>query len=599
MRRRLALLCALALTFVTVAALTGSATAGHNPGFNTAQEEMLDLGPAAPPGSSVDALISVGESLSPAYRFEAIPDGISLTKGRSGKVDVYVNHETSTVPFPFTYPGAPTESNQNDFDNAQVSHLTLNRRTAGVVQGRMVINTAENFQRFCSNYLATSKEGFSRPILFTNEEATDWVNRGGKAWPATEGAAEARQSGVVVAHDVRRDTHQPIWGMGRHNHENTVAIPGYKVLIMLSTDDTFVSNPPQSQLYAYIAKNTKSVLNDEGDLYAFVADGASDYYDFSVGDANKSVSGRFVRVPDFADDPTKSIAHGRKANGEDVVAADFGYPAPPADDPATWQRSIFPPRHGVDGPQWVLETWGDRNGVFQFVRLEDIAYDKRHGMRNVVYIADTGRGATSAGGNEFTSSNGRIWRLVLNKKDPTKVDSLNVLVEGDDAPVRTLNEIHQPDNLETTKDGSLLIQEDPGSSQQFPFGSTDPNATTARIWRLDLSVPQVPGVNPGVVAKVDQSLDENTNPVRGPVDQDAAGVGNLGAWESSGIVDASSIFGPGAFLVTVQAHSYWVEKRLGDDNFPPEGADFWYKREGGQLLLMRLASNQSHDDDDD
>jgi Bacterial protein of unknown function (DUF839) len=598
MKRRLALLSALVLTIAGIVALTGSATASHNSGFNTSQEEMLDLGPAAPPGSSVDALISVGESLSPGYRFEAIPDGISLRKGRRGKVDVFVNHETSTVPFPFSYPGAPTESNQNDFDNAQVSHLTLNRRTAGVVQGRMVINTAENFQRFCSNYLATNKEGFSRPILFTNEEATDWVNRGGKAWPANEGAAEARQGGVVVAHDVRRDTHQPIWGMGRHNHENTVAIPGYKVLVMLSTDDTFVSNPPQSQLYAYIAKNTKSVLNDEGDLYAFVADGASDYYDFPVSDSNKSVSGRFVRVPDFADDPTKSIAHGRKADGSDVVAADFGYPAPPADDPPSWQRSIFPPRHGVDGPQWVLETWGDRNGVFQFVRLEDIAYDKRHGMRNVVYIADTGRGATSAGGNEFISSNGRIWKLVLNKKDPTKVDSLKVLVEGDDAPVKTLAEIHQADNLETTQDGSLLIQEDPGSSQQFAFGSTDPNATTARIWRLNLSAPQVPAVNPGVVASVDQSLDENTNPARGPVDQDAAGVGNLGAWESSGIVDASSVFGPGAFLVTVQAHSYWVEKRLGDDNFPPEGADFWYKREGGQLLLMRLGSTE-HDDDDD
>src|SRR5918999_4873763 len=197
-------------------------------------------------------------------------------------------------------------------------------------------------------------------------------------------------------------------------------------------------------------------------------------------------------------------------------------------------------------------------------------------MRNVVYIADTGRGATSAGGNEFISSNGRIWKLVLNKKDPTKVDSLKVLVEGDDAPVKTLAEIHQADNLETTKDGSLLIQEDPGSSQQFAFGSTDPNATTARIWRLNLSAPQVPAVNPGVVASVDQSLDENTNPARGPVDQDAAGVGNLGAWESSGIVDASSVFGPGAFLVTVQAHSYWVEKRLGEDNVPPAGPDFTY-----------------------
>jgi hypothetical protein len=597
MRIRLAFLPGLVLVITAMAALSAPASASHNRGFKTSQEAMLDLGPGAAAGSSVEALITVGETLSPGYRFEAIPDGISLRKRGDGRVDVFVNHETSTVPFPFTFPGAPTESNQNDFDNAQVSQLTLNRRSGGALSGRMVITSAGNFQRFCSNYLATSKEGFSRPILFTNEEATDWVNREGKAWPTTEGDEEARQAGVAVAYDVRRDTHTPIWGMGRHNHENTVAIPGYEDLVMLSSDDTFVSNPAQSQLYAYIAKDTRSVLNDQGDLYAFVADGASDYYDFPVGDADKSVSGRFVRVPDFADDPAKSIAHGRRTDGSDVVAEDFGYPPPPADTPPSWQRSIFPPPHGVDGPQWVLETWGDQNGAFQFVRLEDIAYDKRRGMGNVVYIADTGRGATSEGGNDFTSSNGRIWKLVLNEKDPTKVDSLSVLVEGDDAPVKTLGEIHQPDNLETTKKGSLLIQEDPGSSQQFQFGSTEPNATTARIWSLDLTADQAPGVNPAVVAKVDQSADE------GPTDVDGMpGViapGNLGAWESSGIVDASSVFGPGAFLVTVQAHTLWVEKRPGDDNFEPAGADFTYKREGGQLLLMRLATGEDDDDDED
>ena len=66
--------------------------------------------------------------------------------------------------------------------------------------------------------------------------------------------------------------------------------------------------------------------------------------------------------------------------------------------------------------------------------------------------------------------------MVLDKRDPTKVTSLTVQVEGDDNPVKTLGEVHQPDNLESTPTG-LLITEDPGSSQQFPVGSTDPNAT--------------------------------------------------------------------------------------------------------------------------
>jgi hypothetical protein len=157
------------------------------------------------------------------------------------------------------------------------------------------------------------------------------------------------------------------------------------------------------------------------------------------------------------------------------------------------------------------------------------------------------------------------------------VTSLTVFVEGDDNPVKTLSEVHQPDNIETTPNG-LLLTEDPGSSQQFPVGSSDPAATTARLWH-------VPFANPGaaeVVAKVNQSADG------GPTDVDGRTAGNQGAWESSGIVDASKAFGPGAFLIDVQAHTLWVEKAPGDDNNGDGQPDFTYKREGGQLALIRI-----------
>jgi hypothetical protein len=39
----------------------------------------------------------------------------------------------------------------------------------------------------------------------------------------------------------------------------------------------------------------------------------------------------------------------------------------------------------------------------------------------------------------------------------------------------------------------------------------------------------------------------------------------------------------------------WVAKELGDDNFPPPGADFFYEREGGQLVLLRLPGTQRLD----
>jgi uncharacterized protein DUF839 len=577
-------------TTVTLAAFAASAFAEGPIGFQTGQPGMLD---AVAPGATVERVITVGDTLSNGYRFESIPDGIAIYGGDRGRVDVFVNHETSTVPFPFTYPGTATEASQNDFDNAQVSRLTLNDETAGVLDGKMVITSAEGFQRFCSNFLATAKEGFDRPILFTNEEGIDWVNRTGQSWPPPvspapdfEATPAARQAGVVVAYDVKNGQRRPIWGMGRHNHENSVAIPGFRDVVVLSGDDSFVSNPAQSQVYAYIAGNRRDVWEDRGDLWAFVSDdpNVDDYYDFGVGDLAKSVSGRFVKVP-------KDVATGRKPNGDDLVAADKGFPAPPADDPATWQRSIFPPRHGVDGPQWVLDQWGNAANntyganVFDFVRIEDIAVDKRRGMSNVIYLADSGRGATSAGGNAFTSSNGRIWKMVLDKRDPTKVTSLSILVEGDDFPVKTLDEIHQPDNLDTTAAGSLLITEDPGSSQQFVQADWGlPNATTGRLWRVDLKA-QIPDAAKAPVAKVDQTADE------GPTDVDGvAGVyapGNLGAWESSGVIDASSVFGAGAFLVTVQAHSLWVQKET-VTNFSTLALSFTNKREGGQLVLLRV-----------
>jgi hypothetical protein len=562
-RRAAVLLFAAAVT-LGVAGLAATAAAHHNPGFKTSQAPMLT---PVEPGWTVEPLITVGETLpGTSYTFESIPDGIALRKGRRNTVDAYVNHETSTVPFPFT---PSTGVGFNDFTNALLSKLTLNRKTAGVLAGEYVIPSEANYQRFCSNFMVTREHGFSRPIVFTNEEALDWVNRTGTAWPATIGADEARQSGLVVAYDVERRSYHAIWGMGRHNHENSVGVPGYRERVLLSTDDTFVSNPAQSQLYSYIAKSTSDVLSDRGDLYAFVSDtpGFDDYYDFPVG-STVEISGHFEKVP-------KDVATGRNPDGTDMMAADKGYPAPP--DDGTWQRG--PDGKGLDGPQWVLEHWGDiqPKPVFQFVRLEDLAYDRRH--ENVIYIADTGRGATSASGNAFTSTNGRIWKLVLDKKDPTKA-KLSILIEGDDNPVKTLNEIHQPDNLETTK-GGLFVTEDPGSSQQFPVGSTDPNTTTARLWHYGLRTGMM-----SVIARVDQSADE------GPTDKDAATTrGNLGAWESSGIVDASKTLGKGTYLIDIQAGTLIIEEE--------QRGTLTYQREGGQLLVLREPAPPGHDDDDD
>jgi hypothetical protein len=580
MRGRTILACAALAAAITVSGAATALAGNNKSGFRTTQPSMLD--PGAMPGVAITPLMTVGDTLSSGYRFESIPDGISVRTRGKGRVDLFVNHETGHVPFPFVRAN-PTEANgENDFDNAQVSRLRLNQHSAGVLGGKFVIPSSFGYQRFCSNYLATSKEGFDREIFFTNEETPDYVFRQEDSWPPPIGDPNEREAGLVVALDVRTGKHHPIQGMGRHNHENSVPIPGYDKPVVLSGDDTFTSGPllgvastpnvpAQSQLYSYIASSTNGLLNDKGDLWAFVSDtpGVKNYYDVLPG-SGTDVEGHFIKVP-------KNIATGKNPDGSELRAADVGYPAPPSN--GSWQtdlRSVTP--LGIDGPQWVLEHWSDLNDVFQFVRVEDIAYDKRPGMGNVVYIVDSGRGRTAAQSLDtpnFRSTNGRVWKMVLDKEDPTKVNSLTVFVEGDDNPVKTPGEIHQPDNVESTRNG-ILVTEDPGSSQQFTPG--DSSGTTARLMYASFANPNVPAV----AARVNQTADG------GPTDVDGRAPGNWGAWESTGIVDASKAFGPDMFLINIQAHTLWIEKAPGEDNYAPAGADFTYKREGGQLLLIKI-----------
>ena len=620
MRRSRGLLVAGGLAALTLAAVSAAFAGDNTSGFTTSQPAMLAAPtsllpnqapqPNAAQGVTVRPIITVGDTLPGGYRFESIPDGVALRARGQGRLDLFVNHETSLVPFPYNIT-APTpnpesrENNQNDFDNSQVSVLALNQHSGGVLSGKYAVVSAENYQRFCSNYLAGEAEGFDRPILFTNEEAQDWVRRSGVAWDGSgalpggffvPGAPGVEQAGAVVAHDVRNGKSKVIYGMGRHNHENTVAVPGYSRVVLLSGDDTFNTTPRTlngvttnawSQLYMYVADDADGVWDDEGDLYAFVSTGPKDgYYDVPVGTG--AISGKFVKVP-------KTIAVGKDAGGE-LLSTDF-----PGMDP--------PPAGTPDGPQWVLDQWGEADNnehaenVFRFVRVEDIAYDKRLGMGNVVYIADSGRGRQSQQSLDtpFRSTNGRIWKMVLNPSNPLVVDSLQVVVEGDDSPVSTstspanaaelaYGEIRQPDNVETTENGSLMVQEDPGSSQQFAASSTAAHRTTARIWRVDLTAAN-PDTAKSVAAVVDQSADE------GPTDVDGSGAnappavvkGALGAWESSGIVDASSVFGPGSFFVTIQAGTLWIEKQDGPDTAAvPASPDWVFKRSGGQLLLLRV-----------
>ena len=199
-------------------------------GYNTAQAPMVTFTTnppsGAPANSTADAIISVGDTIG-GYTFESIPDGVSVYPRGNGRADVFVNHETSTVPFPYNPPfGGPREANQNDFTNSEVSLLnvqpaTRSRSTRPRRRSRASRTTSAS-ARTTSRQL--SRASSSRSCSRTRRHRTG-SSAAAPPWPGPTsippGTAGAEQAGVVVAHDVKNGKTKPIYGMGRHNHENS------------------------------------------------------------------------------------------------------------------------------------------------------------------------------------------------------------------------------------------------------------------------------------------------------------------------------------------------------------------------------------------
>jgi hypothetical protein len=128
MRARTVLGCVVLAAALTISS-AAAALAANKSGFKTTKPSMLSMGDKA--GVQIEPLLTVGDVLPTGFRFEAIPDGISVRTRGHGRADLLVNHETSKVPFPYVTANPTAANSENDFDNAQVSRLILNQHSAG------------------------------------------------------------------------------------------------------------------------------------------------------------------------------------------------------------------------------------------------------------------------------------------------------------------------------------------------------------------------------------------------------------------------------------------------------------------------------------
>lgn len=506
-RRRKGPMTAVAIAMALALALPAASLAKAPMGFST--EVGAYITPTSP-SIKVIPLITVGEDAGVSgYTFEGIPDGIGIAPvaGQRKQMDLFVAHEQSTVPF----------RDERDHQDASVSRLRVDfskRNSPVIVDASVPLGPEEGFIRFCSAFMAGPEHGFDNYTFLLNEESNDVIPvPAGAVYGSDPSVAPNRQAGYSVSLDTETGDIAALSSLGRHNHENTVIVPGgWSDLVSLSGDDTFTfpsteDRPNLSQLYMGLADDADAFTSDDSTLYAFRVTGApgvvnpadplnnaNDYFEINPGD---TWSGQFIPVP------------------EDVARGQTD-----------------------ELPQDALEDWSNDNNVFQFIRVEDIAYDVNN--PRVVYVADTGNSRlveSEATGRLWRSSagmssNGRIFKFVLNASNPTVVDEFSVLADAADVGFA------KPDNIDTSS-RSLMVQEDNDN---------------ARIWRLDLRKGTW-----SVVATVN--------------DPDG---------ESSGIVDASAWLGPGWWVLDVQAH--------GSDQktFSEPGVLPLVKREDGQLMLMRV-----------
>jgi hypothetical protein len=214
--------------------------------------------------------------------------------------------------------------------------------------------------------------------------------------------------------------------------------------------------------------------------------------------------------------------------------------------------------------QATLDALTAAAGAFKFSRPEDLSTNPANGLQ--VAFASTGRGSV------FPADTWGTTYIVDVTLGAVPAANVKIIYDGDDAGAGQFAGpdygLRNPDNLDWADDGLVYIQEDRSTEPSSLFGGT--SGKEASIWKLDPSS--------GVLSRI-AMIDRTALPT-GQTDPNPADIGN---WESSGIMDVTSLFqtlpGEILFVADVEAHNV-VGAPLGAPNQVNDLV------EGGQLVLL-------------
>lgn len=547
-------------TTLLASALLASAAFGQ--GFKTS--EFSYLTPAANADFSYEPIVTVGDrvpltgSATDEYAFAGIPDAMGIYKDKATNQNIlFVAHEMPSNTHSAPLPG------QTRFKGAFVSRYVL-AANGGILSGApahanlFLENTqvatrppqegdANAFTRFCSGSFAGRENGLDRPFFFTNEESSSGNYDG-----------DAKGSQTVAIADGNMYTVPDLGYVGR---ETTLIQPRRDSLtVAISTED----NGSPSYIYMYVGRKQ---MRSKVPL-----------------DRNGLTNGKIY------------VLAGRDAQHNEGTFYTGSLPV-------SWK--LIP--NGANLSATQLLAAADAAGAFGFVRVEDTEFDPVKPTRSL-FIGTTG----GSGPNRL----GRLYELKMHATNPIANGTLNVVYNSDmvatpggtfTGTVGTLNAangatgslgaynggninngVDYPvsiDNIAVSKD-FIVICEDRNSPADAVFAKYSRNGG---LWTLNRKN--------NYAAKL-----QSTFNFAGAEARDAhSSITTRGLWETSGVVRGDAVFGPGTFIVNVQAHRTNVTLNTPGDTATsirsniPKPAGGTYTRaeavslfaEDGQVLIMR------------
>ncbi|NWG36538.1 alkaline phosphatase PhoX [Nitrososphaera sp.] len=562
-KRILSVFAVLAMLMPLSSALQNSAEAAGLP-------EMAQCD--GPECESITEIHTIGQAIGD-YVSVGVLDGLGAYELNKSTVRVFANHELGAG-----------DGNSYQVDNgmggtfsltgARVSYFDINKDTrqivdSGVAYNRiydangniaadasLLSNDFPGFSRFCSAnlfepYEFGGKRGIEDRIFMTNEEDGGSFNPvGGAFW--------------AIDPETHSIWHVPDLGRGSWESSTQVDTGSSKLVAFILSDDTSPfdadgdGQDEAAPLYLYVGEkkpDSSDFLERNGlrggSLYVWVSDtGERTPLDFNT---SGSLKGKWMKL-----DTSKGAPSENGSTGYD----EYGNPT---------QRNLW--------------TQAEALGAFGFSRPEDVATNPRDGRQVVLASTGVDTYAVNPAGNGADTF-GTIYLIDTDVKKLT--GKVTIAYDGDADPARQLR---SPDNLDWADNGFVYVQEDKAEDDTLTgevlFGAGAANPNEASIVKLDPKKGTITRI-----AEIDRSVVLDPTTAGAPVDKIAA---DAGGWETSGIVDVSSLFGQKKgtlFLFDVQAHGITDQDTVNADSRIRDHD----LKEGGQLLFLELQDRRPNGD---